>query len=109
MYIVVRSRSTDFLNLFHRYGQLPYTSKEGPARIQYKSLVPIYVFKEMKLLFPKQNYNVLSPSSQDRSAYSAAGKYVNRSWEYMYKSHLKFGNMNLEIGTEIAQIQEKNT
>jgi hypothetical protein len=24
---------------------------------------PIYVFPEMKLLFPKQNYNVLSPSS----------------------------------------------
>ncbi len=32
-------------------------------RIQYKWLVPIYVFPEMKLLFPKQNYNVLSPSS----------------------------------------------
>jgi hypothetical protein len=32
-------------------------------RIQYKCLVPIYVFLEMKLLFPKQNYNVLSPSS----------------------------------------------
>jgi hypothetical protein len=26
-------------------------------------LVPIYVFPEMKLLFPKQNYNLLSPSS----------------------------------------------
>jgi hypothetical protein len=23
----------------------------------------MYVFKEMKLLFPKQNYNVVSPSS----------------------------------------------
>jgi hypothetical protein len=33
------------------------------VRIQYKFLVPIYVFPEMKLLFPKQNYNVLSPSS----------------------------------------------
>ncbi len=40
-----------------------YTAKEGPVRIQYKCLVPIYVFLEMKLLFPKQNYNVLSPSS----------------------------------------------
>ncbi len=53
----------------------------------------------MKLLFPKQNYNVLSPSSythisvrdlytyfQDRSAYSAAGKYVDRSWEYINRS-----------------------
>ncbi len=38
-----------------------YTANEGPLRIQYKCLVPIYVFPEMKLLFPKQNYNVLSP------------------------------------------------
>jgi hypothetical protein len=40
-----------------------HTANEGPVRIQYKCLVPIYVFPEMKLLFPKQNYNVLSPSS----------------------------------------------
>jgi hypothetical protein len=40
-----------------------HTVNEGPVRIQYKCLVPIYVFPEMKLLFPKQNYNVLSPSS----------------------------------------------
>ncbi len=39
------------------------TANEGPVRIQYKLLVPIYVFPEMKQLFPKQNYNVLSPSS----------------------------------------------
>jgi hypothetical protein len=39
------------------------TANEGPVRIQYKCLVPKYVFPEMKLLFPKQNYNVLSPSS----------------------------------------------
>jgi hypothetical protein len=32
-------------------------------RIQYKCLVPIYVFPEIKMLFPKQNYNVLYPSS----------------------------------------------
>jgi hypothetical protein len=42
---------------------LKYTAKEGPVRIQYKCLVLIYVLPEMKLLFPKQNYNVLSPSS----------------------------------------------
>jgi hypothetical protein len=64
-------------------------------RIHYKCLVPIYVLPEMKLLFPKQNYNILSPSSyieisvrhfiyfQDQSAYSVAGKYVDRSWEYI--------------------------
>jgi hypothetical protein len=39
------------------------TANEGPVRIQYKCLVHIYVFSEMKLLFSKQNYNVLSPSS----------------------------------------------
>jgi hypothetical protein len=33
------------------------------VKIQYKCLIPIYVFPEMKLLFPKHNYNVLSPSS----------------------------------------------
>ncbi len=32
-------------------------------------------------------------NSHNRAAYSAAGKYVNRSWEYL----------NLEIGTEAAQ------
>ncbi len=40
-----------------------YTANEGPVRIQYKWLVTIYVFSEMKLILPKQNYNVLSPSS----------------------------------------------
>jgi hypothetical protein len=40
-----------------------HTTNEGPLRIQYNCLVPIYVFPEMKLLFPKQNYNVASPSS----------------------------------------------
>ncbi len=38
-----------------------YTANEGPVRIQYKCLVPIYAYPEMKLLF--QNHNVLSPSS----------------------------------------------
>ncbi len=60
-------------------------------RIQYKCLVPTYAFPEMKLLFPEQNYNVLSPSSythtvyyfQDRSAYPAVEKYVDPSWEYI--------------------------
>ncbi len=42
---------------------LKCTANEGPVRIQYKYLVPIYVFPKMKLLLPKQNYNVLSPSS----------------------------------------------
>jgi hypothetical protein len=66
----------------------------------------MYVFPEMNLFFPKQNYNVLSPSSythmyicerfryfQDGSAFSAAGKYVDRSWEYIKLSQThKCGN-----------------
>ncbi len=40
-----------------------HTANEGPVRIQYKCLVPISIFPEMILLFPKQNYTVLSPSS----------------------------------------------
>ncbi len=40
-------------------------ANEGLVRIQFKCLVPIYVFPEMKLrgasLFPKQNYIDLSP------------------------------------------------
>jgi hypothetical protein len=36
-----------------------YTANEGPGKILYKCLVPIYVFPEMKLFFPKPNYNFL--------------------------------------------------
>jgi hypothetical protein len=32
-----------------RFLVLGYTANEGPVRIQYKCLVPIYVFPEMKL------------------------------------------------------------
>ncbi len=69
----------------------------------------------MKLLFPNQSYNILSPSScthikkkkrfiyfQDLSDYSAAGKYVDRSWEYINRSQ------NVEIGTEAAQFPQKD-
>ncbi len=74
-----------------------HTSNEGrPVRIQYKCLVPIYVFPKMKLLFPKHNCNVLSPSSYTHISvrdlyiswiglpiYSDAGNYVDRSWEFI--------------------------
>jgi hypothetical protein len=47
---------TDFTILVHRFLCFyPYTANEGPLRIQYKCLVPIYVFSELKLLFPEQN------------------------------------------------------
>jgi hypothetical protein len=53
-----------------------YTANEGLVRIQYKCLVPIYVFPEMKLLFPKQNYNVLSRSSY--TSISVRELYISR-------------------------------
>jgi hypothetical protein len=52
------------------------TANEGPVKIQYKCLVPIYVFPEMKLLFPKQNYNVLSPNSDTHI--SLRDSYISR-------------------------------
>jgi hypothetical protein len=73
--------------------KLANTADEGLARIQYREcLIPIYVFPEMSLLFPKQNYNVLSPSSYThisvRDLYISriclpilSRKYVDRSWE----------------------------
>ncbi len=86
-----------FVDILH-IGVTPYTANEGSVRIQCKCLVPIYVFIEMKLVFPKQNYNLLSPSFlhscicerfiyfQDQSAYSAVGKYVDFFWEFI-KTH----------------------
>jgi hypothetical protein len=38
---------------------------------------------------------------QDRSAYSAAGKYVDRAWKIDNR------HMNVEIETEAAQLPEK--
>jgi hypothetical protein len=48
----------------HCFANYVLTANEGLVRIQYKCLVPIHVFPEMKLalLFPKQNNNVLSPN-----------------------------------------------
>ncbi len=76
-----------------------HTANEWPVIIKFKCSVHFYVFPEMKLLFPNQNYNVFLPSSYThtvylwevfifpgRSAYSAAGKYVDWSWEYINRS-----------------------
>ncbi len=64
------------------------TANEGPVRIQNKCLVPMYVFPEKKLFYFQLCAVSLFLHSyicerfiyfKDRSAYSAAGKYVDRS------------------------------
>jgi hypothetical protein len=69
-------------------------------------------------IFPKQNYNVLSPNSytcisvrdlyiysyfQGWYVYFAAAKYVDRSWEDINRSQ----TLHVEIRTEAAQFPEK--
>jgi hypothetical protein len=84
-----------------------YSANEEPVRIQYKCLVPIYIFPEMKLLFPKKKHNVLSLSSYTHI--SVRDLYISRiglpillctdPWEYINVSHR---HMYVEIGTEAA-------
>jgi hypothetical protein len=65
MYLVVStSPFPPKKSLRYRY-ETACTANEGPVRIQYKCLclVSIDVFPEIKLLFPKQNYNVWYSSS----------------------------------------------
>ncbi len=58
-----------------------------------------------KQTFPEKELHGLSPkvhihvSSHHRSAYSATGKYVDRSWEWI----IAHRNMNVEIRTEATQ------
>ncbi len=77
---------------------LCHTANEGPVNIQYKCLAPIYIFPKIKLLFPKQNYNVRSTSSYThisvREIYIFPGsvclfwcrEYVDQSWKYINRS-----------------------
>jgi hypothetical protein len=66
---------------------------KGRMRIQYKCLVSIYVFPEIKLLFPTQNYNVLYPSSYTHTGISVRDLYISRTdlpillQEYMWTNH----------------------
>ncbi len=105
---LVDNRSEAWLNLFlecsvdhqvNKKRKIKHTANEGPVRIQYKGLAPIYVFTEMKLLFPKQNFMFCLPAPtliyllgiyiyfQDRSVWCRKYvdlflEYINRSWTH---------------------------
>jgi hypothetical protein len=94
---------------------VPHIANEGLVRIQYKWLVPIYVFPEMKLLFPGQKNNVLSPSFFNHI--SVRYLYISRiglpillqgnMWTEFWEYIITHRHMNVEIGTEAAQFLEK--
>jgi hypothetical protein len=90
MRVSVRGERFGNMHKVERF-DLHYTANEGPVRIQYKCLVAIDVFPEIKLFFPKQNYNVLSPSSYTRVRHVTGNDqdYLGESPERLFR-YLRF-------------------
>jgi hypothetical protein len=94
-----------------------HTANEGPVRIQYKCLGShLCIPRNESVIFHNRIITFCLPVStliyiicerfiyfHDRSAYFAAGKYVDRSWKYI-KS---LTDMNVESRTQVAQFSEK--
>jgi hypothetical protein len=92
------------------------TANEGSVRIQYKCQVIMYVFPEIKLLFRKQNCNVLSPSFYThisvRLYISRIGLHIllqGNMWTDPRNIKITHRHMNVDIGAEAAQFPEKYT
>jgi hypothetical protein len=94
-----------------------HTANVGPVRIQYKCLVPIYVFLKTKLcslLISTTDLcgNVLSPNSYTHmfvrdlyiSRMGLSNLLQQNMWTYPVNIYIAHRNMNLEIGTEAAEI-----
>ena len=85
-------------------------------KILYKCLGPIYVSPEMKLLIPKQNFNVLSPSSY--TYISVRDLYISRIGLPILLQeicgpileYIKIARRHMNVvGTEAAQLARSNT
>ncbi len=93
-------------------GLLYYTCFMDQVHCSFASALQRHNTENLKQKFPEKELSSFQSQfshscvcerflySQNRSAYSAAGKYVDWSWEYIYKS---LRRMNVNIGTEAAQ------
>jgi hypothetical protein len=77
-------------------------SQQYTAKTQYRNKYSQERNCASTVPFPHSEVSERFIYSHDRSAYSAAGKYGDRSWEYMNRRHV-----NVEIGTEAARLPEK--
>jgi hypothetical protein len=97
------------------------TANEGPVKIQYNCLVPIFMYSQKwncaASLFPKHNYNVLSPNSYTHI--SVRDLYISRIglsillqpniWTDPWNISIVHRHMNVEIRMRPCNSQNRNT